>query len=154
VCVIAVHPDDNARHQIEDAMVGKIKDSVASYTFVPHDVLRDRDKVVALVQASPCDGAIAVRVLDPTKDQSDPEARPNPSTTMWTDTAWSSSVMVDPDYFKAAKEVLVDTRFYAVKSSKLVWQSRSDTMNPSSVNKLIESVVRANVQKLQGENII
>jgi hypothetical protein len=48
----------------------------------------------------------------------------------------------------------METQIYSLANDKLVWAARSETTNPSSVNKLGDSVLRHVMHELEKENLI
>src|SRR5262249_13135094 len=108
VCAIAINPDENLRHNIVDAMVKNIADSVPSYTFVAQEPLRGRDKVKQLVPASDCDGAVVVSIVSASTNQNAPSAA-GEQQDMWGNYGNMMYMMNGPNYLKDAKDVVVQT---------------------------------------------
>ena len=47
-----------------------------------------------------------------------------------------------------------NTNVYSVADAKLIWASRSETMNPTSVGSLVDEVITANVQEMQKQHVL
>ena len=71
---------------------------------------------------------------------------------------WSavSPVVYSPDYLREDTTVRVETNVYAIGNDEgaLVWTGVSDTFNPSSANKVIESLSKLLVKEFQKESIL
>ena len=50
--------------------------------------------------------------------------------------------------------VSFNTNVYSVADAKLVWASRSETMNPSSIPQLADEVITANVQEMKHQKVM
>lgn len=60
-----------------------------------------------------------------------------------------------PDYLREDKTIRIETNVYATRTpeGELVWTGISDTFNPTSAPKAIDSVVKVVVQELQKQGI-
>jgi len=67
-------------------------------------------------------------------------------------TAWGYPY--DPGYIAQDRIVSMETQIYALATDKLVYAARSETTNPRSVNKLVDSVLRHVMEELQKENVV
>jgi len=60
----------------------------------------------------------------------------------------------DPGYLTAEVAVRVETAFYGVDKTELVWTGYSQTLNPSSAQVVIDDVARLVVQELTRERLV
>jgi hypothetical protein len=65
-------------------------------------------------------------------------------------------VVYSPGYLKEEKKIRIETNFYstATPDGELVWTGMSDTFNPSSTKKAIDSVVKLVVKELEKEQLL
>ena len=70
----------------------------------------------------------------------------------WLGLGWSSTY--DPGYVREDQYVNFNTNVYSVADAKLIWASRSETMNPTSVASLVDEVITANVQEMQKQHVL
>jgi hypothetical protein len=65
-------------------------------------------------------------------------------------------VVYSPDYLRQDKTVRVETNVYATATpdGELVWTGVSDTFNPSSADKAIDSLSKLLVKELQKESVL
>ena len=65
-------------------------------------------------------------------------------------------VVYSPDYLRQDKTVRVETNVYAASTpdGELVWTGVSDTFNPSSADKVIDSLSKLLVKELQKESVL
>jgi hypothetical protein len=67
-----------------------------------------------------------------------------------------SPVVYSPGYLQSDTQVQIESNFYstAKQDGELIWTGTSDSMNPKSVTKLINAVVKLVVQELGKEKVI
>jgi hypothetical protein len=65
-------------------------------------------------------------------------------------------MVYSPGYLKEEKKIRIETNFYSTAGpeGELVWTGMSDTFNPSSTKKAIDSVVKLVVKELEKEQIL
>ena len=59
-----------------------------------------------------------------------------------------------PGYTRTYTRVLLETNLYDATTQELVWSMSSDTFDPSSANKLAQSVSKKVVSNLRKDNLI
>jgi len=60
----------------------------------------------------------------------------------------------EPGYYTKHKSVNLETNLYETKAEKLVWSVTSETLDPESVNKIIESLSKVVIKSLQKNNLL
>ncbi len=65
-------------------------------------------------------------------------------------------VVYSPGYLKEEKKIRIETNFYSTSGpdGELVWTGMSDTFNPSSTKKAIDSVVKLVVKELEKQQLL
>jgi hypothetical protein len=65
-------------------------------------------------------------------------------------------VVYSPGYLKEEKKIRIETNFYSTEGpeGQLVWTGMSDTFNPSSSAKAIDSVVKLVVKELEKQQLL
>ena len=65
-------------------------------------------------------------------------------------------VVYSPGYLKEEKKIRIETNFYSTvgPDGELVWTGMSDTFNPSSTKKAIDSVVKLVVKELEKQQLL
>ena len=76
--------------------------------------------------------------------------------TFYGDHGTAYPVVYSPGYLKEEKKIRIETNFYstATPDGELVWTGMSDTFNPSSTKKAIDSVVKLVVKELEKEQLL
>lgn len=69
---------------------------------------------------------------------------------------WGTSYVssYNPGYTKERTVATVEASLYAVDGEKLLWISRSQTLNPESVNSAIDSIIDANVKAMREQGLL
>ena len=60
----------------------------------------------------------------------------------------------EPGYYTKHKNVNLETNLYETQTDKLVWSVTSETLDPESVNKIIESLSKVVIKSLQKNNLL
>jgi hypothetical protein len=153
--VAVVDRNPAMRRTVEDRMVARIPGSVASYTIIPEDRLRDEAFVQGQIQQGGFDGAVVMRFLDTQKSQQwVPGAGPTYVGGFggyWGST-WGATY--DPGYMRETTTVTAETSIYDLKANKLIWAGRSETVDPKSVPDMVTSIADAATEELLKEGLI
>jgi hypothetical protein len=153
--VVVVDRNPAMRRTVEDRIVARIPGSVASYTIVPEDRLRDEPFVQSQIQAGGFDGAVVMRFLDTQKSQQwVPGAGPTYVGGFggyWGST-WGATY--DPGYMRETTTVTAETSIYDLKVNKLIWAGRSETVDPKSVPDLVAGIADAATAELVKEGLV
>ena len=135
--------DESMRRSVEDELVMKFPNATPSYRVVPKASDVDKETVLQRMRDAGFDGAVVMRVTE-VKDK----------VTYYPGTYWgpgygfggywgsSWAYPYDPGYVNTTQIVTVETNIYSLRDDKLVFATRSETADPSSVGKLIRSVMR------------
>ena len=148
VLVVFLTADQSMRRIGEDEMVRQIKraEAVPSYTFLDKDQVKDFEYAKQQTVAMGFDLAIAMRLVGVDEKQTYVSGTymsgPYYSSyySYWGYSRYAWPVVYEPGYIETNKYVQMETNFYDVKKDKLVWSGRSETVDPSSVSKLVEDV--------------
>lgn len=62
--------------------------------------------------------------------------------------------MYDPGYVKEDQYVDFNINVYDVTKDKLLWASRSQTQNPSSVPSMVDEVIAATTEEMKKEKVL
>jgi hypothetical protein len=151
---IALTADATLRRLAEDEFVRAVgaTQGVAGYTLIPDDELRDRERARARLEAAGVDGAVVFRLAS--VEQRERWVPPTTYGTMWGYWGQVGPMVYEPGYLATDQYVQVETAAYSVSDARLVWAGRSQTINPSSAEDLIDDVVRVSVEALRAEQLI
>lgn len=151
---VALTADPVVRRLAEDEFVRAVGpgQGLASYTLIPDEELRDRDRARARLEAAGVDGAVVFRLAS----VEDRERWVPPTTygSMWGYWGWAGPMVYEPGYLTTDQFVQVETAAYSVGDARLVWAGRSETINPSSIEDLIGGVVKVSVAELRKEQFL
>lgn len=161
VVVFALAKDPATRRIAEDELVrgspsGRV---VASYTFVPDAELGDVEAVKQKVLARGFDGAVVMRPVGTQTRTTVVPGAPlppfgSPYSNLWGYYGYGWPGAYAPDTVRTDRYVEVETLVYSVSDDKLLWGARSETMNPASVNELVDDVAKAAREDLRKQGLI
>lgn len=157
---VCVCRDAAIRRTVEDQLASRIKGSQAAYTLLSDEQLRDVDASKAIVREAGFDGAVVMMLVnvDRTATYVPGQAYAVPSYygSMWGGWGYggTSSTMYDPGYVKEDQYVDFNINVYSVTEDKLLWASRSQTQNPSSVPSMVDEVIAATTQEMKKEKVL
>ena len=153
--IVVVDRNPAMRRTVEDRIVARIPNSVASYTIIPEDQLRDETFVAQKVRDSGFDGAVVMRFLDTQKSQQwVPGAGPTYAGGFggYWGSSWGATY--DPGYMRETTTVTAETSIYDLKANKLIWAGRSETVDPKSVPDLVAGIADAATAELVKEGLV
>jgi hypothetical protein len=161
VVAVCMCKDAALRRSVEDEMVKRIRNSVASYTILPTSEARDPEQARQLFQARGFDGAVVARLVgDDRGTATAPGAPHTPAPSygaMWGNTGYWSygwGSVYAPGYLTQDRVVTMDTNVYSVGDGKLVWASRSATYNPANIPQLVDAIAAETTAEMRKQKLI
>ena len=150
--------DEATRRTVEDQLAKRIQRTTPSYTLIGDQELRDPETAKAKVKEAGFDGAIVLQLANVDRQTTYVPGQPYvvaaPYTSMWGGWGYGWSAVYDPGYVREDQYVDFNTYVYSVADEKLIWASRSQTDNPSSVPELIDEVIDANAAAMKKQGVI
>ena len=138
--------DETLRRTIEDRLASRFPNAVPSYRVLPGvgSTSGDRATIVTALSEAGFDGAIVMRLVsvnDKVTYTPGTYWYPSPYTLSgyWS-LAWAYPY--DPGYVSVSTIYTVETEIYDVQSEKLIFGARSETTDPASMPKLVDSIMR------------
>ncbi len=161
VVAVCMCKDGAFRRSVEDEMVKRIKNSVASYTLLPEGEARDPERARQLFLEKGFDGAVVARLVGVDKETSyvpgSAYAVPSRYGGMWGGGGYWGygwGTVYSPGYLVQDKVVTMDTNVYSLKDGKLVWASRSSTTNPENIPQLVDEIAEATTSEMRKQKLI
>jgi hypothetical protein len=150
--------DEAMRRTVEDQLTRRITGSTPSYTVLSEDDLRDRDAARAKVEAGGYDGAVVMVLVSVDRTQTyvpgTAYAVPAPYTSMWGGWGYGYSTYYDPGYVDTDQLVDFNTNVYQVQGAKLIWASRTQTTDPTSVGSMVDEIISANIAEMKRQKVL
>ncbi len=150
--------DQATRRSLESHLVTRIANSQASYELLSEDEARDQARAKAKVAAAGFDGAVIVRYVS-----ADRQTTYVPGTTWWGPAPYGSmwgywgygwGAVYDPGYLRTDTTISLESVVFDVAQDKLIWASKSDTVNPQSMQDLVNSLVDATVAEMKKQKLL
>lgn len=166
IMVVGLTTDPTNRLFWEDVMAdrlqkGGIKTVVKSLSASPDDTKIEREKLLDYVTSKGIDGVLATRLVDTKKETI---YHPPSSGNFTGGSAYNldfnsyfsryQSQISSPGYTTTQTVILLETNLYQVKNQELVWSMSSDTVDLSSIHKLMESVSKKVLATLKKDQLI
>jgi hypothetical protein len=163
ILVIAVHTDDGTRRLFEDHLARELTKhrvvAVPSYTHLPDTDQHTRAEIREAVAGGDFDGVTVSRLVGRNEEKTYVAGRsyevaktPTGGYYGYYRTSWE--VVNEPGYYKTNTTVHLQTRLYDVQSKSMVWDGKSDTMNPNSVTDTVESSTRAIAKQIKKDGML
>jgi hypothetical protein len=162
VLVVAIVKDLDRRRAVESRMVADIARpgvvAVPSFKLITAADTRNDATLKAAMQEGGFDGAVVWRTISiKTETHVVEGGRPtlmmNPGFWGYYDLGWR--VETDPPTLTTERVVSVETTVYRITrdSDQLVWTGTSDTIDPSSLDKLVDGVVDATLSSMRHDGL-
>jgi hypothetical protein len=162
ILVVAIASTPMRRRSFEDsfakALAGQNVDATSSYHLLPSEDRLTEAELRGAVKGNKFDGVIVTRLMGVEE-----ETIVVPPRTDVVPTAHrgyygyyhrSYDVVHTPGYVQTREIVVLDTQLYDVGTTEPVWGARSETIDPQSVDKAIESVTSALSKRLAGDDLL
>ena len=150
--------DKNRRVGAEVRMKQRIPGAVSSNTVFLQGEEGDLERVKAKIRELGFDAIVIMRVVAVDKEQEyvPPSTRTiatgGPGMYGYWQTGWVE--VYDPGYTKEKTVAVVDTELYQVADEKLVWSSRSTTLNPKDVAGSIDEIIDATAEAMRKQGLL
>jgi len=158
VIVAAQTKDQASRRSMESHLVSRIANSTASYEVLTEDETRDVNRAKAKISAAAFDGAVIVGYVG-----TDKQTTYVPGTTWWGPAPYGSmygywgygwGAVYDPGYLQTDTIISLESLVYDVPKDKLIWASKSETTNPTSMQNLVNSLIDATVAEMKKQKVL
>jgi hypothetical protein len=150
--------DEAMRRTVEDQLSKRITGSTSSYTILSQDDLQDRESAKAKVKAGGYDGAVVMVLVSVDRTQTyvpgSAYAVPAPYTSMYGGWGYGWSTYYDPGYVDTDQLVDFNTNVYRVQDEKLIWASRTQTTDPTSVGSMVDEIISANISEMKKQKVL
>ena len=150
--------DEAMRRTVEDQLTKRIAGSTPSYTMLSEDDLQDRESAKAKVKAGGYDGAVVMVLVSVDRTQTyvpgSAYAVPAPYTSMYGGWGYGWSTYYDPGYVDTDQLVDFNTNVYRVQDEKLIWASRTQTTDPTSVGSMVDEIISANISEMKKQKVL
>jgi len=150
--------DEAMRRTVEDQLTKRITGSTSSYTILSQDDLQDRESAKAKVKAGGYDGAVVMVLVSVDRTQTyvpgSAYAVPAPYTSMYGGWGYGWSTYYDPGYVDTDQLVDFNTNVYRVQDEKLIWASRTQTTDPTSVGAMVDEIISANISEMKKQKVL
>ena len=164
VLIIAVTNDETIKHLYEDAFVEKLVGNGIkarpSYKLSVSDIKPDRESLQKAIDESGARALLITRYLGTdVREHYTPPRR----TMIWSDPYYSRynryypmayREVYSPGYTTTVTTVSLESNLYDVRTGKLVWTVRSESVNPSMTRKYVDELVNLCIEDLQKNNIM
>jgi hypothetical protein len=161
IVAVCMCRDGALRRSVEDEMVRRIQNSVASYTILSEGEVRDPERARQLFQQRGFDGAVVARLVGVEKETSyvpgSAYSVPAAYRPMWGAAGYWGygwGTVYSPGYLVEDKVVTMDTNVYSLAEGKLVWASRSATYNPESIPRLVGAIAAETTSEMRKQKLI
>ena len=154
ILALALAPEESLRRTAEADLCNQVTSVTCkpAYLVIPDSEMGDVDRMKALVQRAGFDGALVFRVVS--ADEKVTYVPPTYGPTFWGYYGYARPMAASPGYYRTDKVVRVETSIYSLREDRLLWVATTETMNPSSVNSLVEDVAKAVRRELERAKLI
>jgi hypothetical protein len=164
VLVVFIDSDIEKRKAIETEMAKYIKDAVLGYALLPdQSMLQDTEATRFQLKRNEIEYVVALRfdgtvpqfdskTTDVYKDQSDFGSVAG-MYGYW-DNGWKSAYQQESITKTNKVIVQVETKVFDVATEKLIWSSKSQTVNPQNADEAVGGVIKANADAMRKDGLI
>lgn len=159
ILVIAITYKEGNRKSFEDKFVEQLKAigveavSSANVIPIPTDLELKKEEILKVVNQYKNDAVIITHLAGVEEKES--YTRPERDRgTYYGYYGWVYGYTHEPGYSQTNTLVRLVTNLYDVKTEKLIWSGKSETLGPGSVNQIIDDVIDALIKNLQKNRLL
>lgn len=154
--VIAMVKDETARRVIEDLMVKRMNGKGApSYTILTAELLKEGNQQLLdqKIKEGKFTHLLMMRLADVEKETSYV-----PGTTYYGGYGryygYGAGFYGSPGYYTEDKNYFVETAIYSISPDKLLWTGTTKTVNPDKIDKAVNEIADAVVEKMKKDGFL
>lgn len=159
ILVIAITYKEGNRKSFEDKFVEQLNaigvEAVSSADVIPmpSDLELKKDDILKVVNQYKNDAVIITHLagVEETESYTRPERDRG---TYYGYYGWVYGYTHEPGYSRTNTLVRLATNLYDVNTEKLIWSGKSETLDPGSVNKIIDDVIDVLIKNLQKNKLL
>lgn len=154
IVALTMAPDQATRRTAAEALCDAVRTvpCTPGFRVLSDAELRDAEAVKARLRDAGFDGALLFRIVSATEKVTDvPAAYGPPLAGFYRD---PYSPMTRPGYTLTDTLVRVETSIYSVREDRMLWVATTESVNPRSVNDLVDDVAAAVRRELDRAHLI
>jgi len=159
ILVIAITYEKELRHSFEDKFVAQFKtagiEAVSSADVIPISEKQqlEKDAILKAVNKFENDAVIIIHMVG-VEEKEIITRSPSSGRGYYGHYLWAYGNTHQPGYSSTRITVRLATNLYDVKTEKLIWSGKSETLRPDSVNQIIDDVIKVVIQDLQKNKLL
>jgi hypothetical protein len=159
ILVIAVTYKEDNRKSFENKFVAQLKAagvkavSSSNVIPIPADLELKKDDVLKVVKKFKNDAVIITHLIGVEEKESyTPPVRDQGG--YYGYYGWVYGYTHEPGYYRTHTLVRLTTNLYDVKTEKLIWSGKSESLDPDSTNQIIDDVIEVLIKDLQKNKLL
>jgi hypothetical protein len=164
VACFVIIPSEELRSAREETVAAELRsrgfDSLAGYTILPGELVKDRAKSKEFLTKAGVAGAILIRLVDDKEQTSYSTA----VATAWYSQpyygsfwgywnyGWSSAYVYTTTW--TDRVITLETLIYSIEKDELLWAGRSETTNPKDIKKFVRDLVNEAGKSLRKAGLV
>ena len=159
ILVIAITYEKDLRHSFEDKFVAQLKtagiEAVSSADVIPISEKQqlEKDAILKAVNKFENDAVIITHLVG-VEEKEIVTRYPSRGRGYYGHYLWAYGNTYEPGYASTRITVRLATNLYDVKTEKLIWSGKSETLRPDSINQIIDDVIKAVIKDLQKNKLL
>jgi len=161
ILVIALTYKDNeeVRRSFEDSFVGHLRaagveaQSSMDAISIPANMKLEKEEILKVINRFHNDAVIITHLVDKEQKQAHTGSGVGYGG-YYRYYHWAYNNSRSPGYSQKLKYVRLETNLYDVEKEKLIWSSKSETLNPDSINQMIDDIINLVIKDLQKNELI
>ena len=159
ILVIAITYEKELRHSFEDKFVAQLKTAgikaISSADVIPISEKQqlEKDAILKAVNKLENDAVIITHMVG-VEEKEIITRHPSVGRGFYGHYLWAYGNTYQPGYSSTRVTVRLATNLYDVKTEKLIWSGKSETLRPDSVNQIIDDVIKVVIQDLQKNKLL
>ncbi len=156
ILIVGIAAKVTARRAFENTFVDRLNDenikATAGFAVMPEHAQPTEANIKAVIEDIHFDGVMVTHLVGVDENT---EYHPG----VYRDSFYGyyghvGGYVYQPGYYTRHKWVRLETKLYDARTEKLVWSMQTETMDPSTDQKLIDSKIKTVVKRLKGQGLL
>jgi hypothetical protein len=154
IVALALAPDESLRRIAEEDLCDEVKavPCKPAYLAIPESLMGDVERMREVVTRAGYDGALVFRLVSAQEKVT--YVPPSYGPTFWGYYRYAYPMAYQPGYTRTDVAVRVETSIYSLSQDQLLWVATTETMNPDSVDSLVDEVAETVRRELERAKLI
>ena len=153
ILVSVLSTNESSRRIAEEHLASINPIFIPSYSIIKEELADDPDRLKTTLLEQGFDGILLLRLMDKDKNQTYVPGT-NRGQRYWGRYGYYWDRYYEPGYYQENTNYTIETSLYSLTKDKLLWSGTSTTVNPTSIEKTVNDILKKSYKQMQKDGLI